>query len=149
MYILAARINICIFCLQICIFGRKISLFVINRCIFCLQIRIFGRKISIFVLNVHIFRTNIRICRQNIHIFEDKICFSPVCRRLFQYLPLDWQSLLLEQVFILSVLAGGLTNSSAGLLESSVRYSAKAKYMPNEVLLCWVTLTSKLTLSYF
>ena len=39
----------------------------------------------------------------------------------------------LEHVFILSVLAGGLTFRSAELLESSVRYSAKAKYRPNEV----------------
>ena len=38
-------------------------------------------------------------------------------------------------VFILSVLAAGLTFPSAGLFESSVRYSAKAKYRPNEVLL--------------
>ena len=39
----------------------------------------------------------------------------------------------LEHVFILSVLAGGLTFRSAGLLESSVWYSAKTKYRPNEV----------------
>ena len=36
-------------------------------------------------------------------------------------------------VFLLSVLAEGLTVCSAGLFESSVRYSAKAKYRPNEV----------------
>ena len=36
-------------------------------------------------------------------------------------------------VFILSVLAAGLKFPSAGLFESSVRNSAKAKYRPNEV----------------
>ena len=39
----------------------------------------------------------------------------------------------LEHVFILSVHAGGLTFRSAGLFESSVQYSAKAKYRPNEI----------------
>ena len=36
---------------------------------------------------------------------------------------------------ILSVLAAWLTFPSAGLFESSIRYSAKVKYRPNEVLL--------------
>ena len=128
MFFLRARINICIFCLQIRIFGRKINIFVLNVHIFCQQIRICRQNKNIFVGIIYIYleQIQVRICRQNIHIFEDTICFSPVCWRLFQSLPL-------EDVFILSVLAGGLTFHSAGLLESSVRYSAKARYRPNEV----------------
>ena len=38
-----------------------------------------------------------------------------------------------SHAFILSVLAAGLIIRSAGLFESSVWYSAKAKYRPNEI----------------
>ena len=45
--------------------------------------------------------------------------------------PCRW--IILVHIFILSVLAAGLKFRSARLFESSVRYSAKAKYRPNEV----------------
>ena len=72
----------------------------------------------------------------NMCVFHEPMAITVQGWRLFQYLPLldsPYRWNIRIHVFMLSVLAAGLIFCSAGLFESSVRYSSYAKYRLNEV----------------